>query len=106
MPTVLWLPTSMALRNIGTICAAFRSGRRISNNVDDVGFFAALIGKLTAEGGADPRRVYVTGISNGGLMTHRLGCELADKITAIAPVVRTFTARWRMAVSPRSRCRC
>jgi polyhydroxybutyrate depolymerase len=62
-----------------------------SRNVDDVGFFAALIGKLTAEGGVDPRRVYVTGISNGGLMTHRLGCELADKITAVAPVVRTFT---------------
>lgn len=61
------------------------------NNVDDVGFFAALIGRLTAAGGADPRRVYVTGISNGGLMTHRLGCELADKVAAIAPVVRTFT---------------
>jgi len=61
------------------------------DNVDDVGFFAALIGKLTGKGGADPRRVYVTGISNGGLMTHRLGCELADKLTAIAPVVRTFT---------------
>jgi len=62
------------------------------NNVDDVGFFAALITRLTAAGGADPRRVYVTGISNGGLMTHRLGCELADKVAAIAPVVRTFTS--------------
>ena len=37
------------------------------------------------------QRVFVTGVSNGGLMSHRLGCELADKIAAIAPVVRTFT---------------
>jgi len=63
------------------------------NNVDDVGFFNALIGRLVDTAGADPKRVYVTGISNGGLMTHRLGCELADKVAAIAPVVRTLTER-------------
>lgn len=62
-------------------------------NIDDVGFFAALIDKFVAEHHADPKRVFVTGISNGGLMSHRLGCELAGKIAAIAPVVRTLTVK-------------
>jgi polyhydroxybutyrate depolymerase len=35
---------------------------------------------------ADPKRVYVTGISNGAIMSYRLACELSHKITAIAPV--------------------
>ena len=32
-------------------------------------------------------RVYVTGMSNGAMLTHRLGRELSRKIAAIAPVV-------------------
>jgi polyhydroxybutyrate depolymerase len=70
------------------------------NNVDDVGFFSALIDKLVATAGADGTRVYVAGISNGGLMSHRLGCELADKVAAIAPVVRTFTRKLANGCSP------
>jgi polyhydroxybutyrate depolymerase len=62
-------------------------------NIDDVGFFSALIDRFVSQHQADARRVFVTGISNGGLMSHRLGCELADKIAAIAPVVRTLTNR-------------
>jgi polyhydroxybutyrate depolymerase len=34
----------------------------------------------------DPKRAYVTGISNGGIMSYRLACELSHKIAAIAPV--------------------
>ncbi|MCK5419527.1 MAG: hypothetical protein KAI93_13490, partial [Desulfobacterales bacterium] len=34
----------------------------------------------------DSKRIFVTGISNGGLMAFRLGCSLPDKIRAIAPV--------------------
>jgi polyhydroxybutyrate depolymerase len=55
-------------------------------NVDDVGFISALIDHLSDELNIDAKRVYVTGISNGGMMSHRLGCELSQKITAIAPV--------------------
>jgi polyhydroxybutyrate depolymerase len=64
-----------------------------AKNIDDVGFFSALIDRLIAENHVDSRRVFVTGISNGGLMSHRLGCELSGKIAAIAPVVRTLTVR-------------
>jgi len=34
----------------------------------------------------DRRRVYATGLSNGGMMAHRLAAEAADLIAAIAPV--------------------
>jgi polyhydroxybutyrate depolymerase len=34
----------------------------------------------------DPGRVLVTGISSGGRMTYAAGCELADRLLAIAPV--------------------
>ena len=57
------------------------------DHVDDVGFIEAIIDRLVASGRADPARVYVTGMSNGAMMTHRLGRELSLKLAAIAPVV-------------------
>ena len=55
-------------------------------NIDDVKFISKLIDKFINDFHADPQRVYVTGISNGGFMSYRLACELSDKIAAIAPV--------------------
>lgn len=54
--------------------------------VDDVGFISALIDRFVSEHGADAHRVYVTGMSNGGMMSFRLACELSDRVAAIAPV--------------------
>ncbi len=54
--------------------------------VDDTGFISALIGHLIEEYNIDKTRVYATGISNGAIMSYRLGCELTGKIAAIAPV--------------------
>lgn len=65
-------------------------------NIDDVGFFEALIEHLTAQHPIDSERIFVTGISNGGLMSFRLGCSLPDKIRAIAPV----TAQIPAAIEP------
>jgi polyhydroxybutyrate depolymerase len=58
--------------------------------VDDVGFVSALIDKLTAEYGIDPRWVFATGLSNGAFMAQRLACDLSEKIAAIAPVAGTL----------------
>ena len=54
------------------------------NPPDDVGFLRELITALQAELHPDPRRIYVTGFSNGGFMTHRAGIQLADLVAAIA----------------------
>lgn len=61
----------------------------MKNDVDDVGFIRALIDELVARYPIDPKRIYATGMSNGGMMTHRLGIELSDRLAAIAPVVAT-----------------
>lgn len=71
--------------NAGWCC-----GKAEENNVDDIGFIAALIDELTGNYNIDPKRVYVTGMSNGGMMAYRLACELSDKIAAIAPVAGTM----------------
>lgn len=55
-------------------------------NIDDVGFISALIDTMIRDYNIDPNRVYITGISNGAIMSYRLACELSHKITAIAPV--------------------
>lgn len=53
---------------------------------DDVGFISALIDHLVKTKNIDSKNVYVAGISNGGMMAHRLALELVDKITAVATI--------------------
>lgn len=74
--------TRLLTWNAGHCCAYARE-----NNIDDVGFISAIIDKLTASHRADPRRVYVTGMSNGAMMTHVIGRKLSSRVAAIAPVV-------------------
>jgi polyhydroxybutyrate depolymerase len=62
------------------------------NNIDDVGFIAAMLDRLALEFSVDPARIYATGISNGGFMAYRLACDLADRFAAVAPVAATITA--------------
>jgi polyhydroxybutyrate depolymerase len=64
-------------------CCAYAMEERI----DDVAFISALIDHMIATRHVDPKRVYVTGMSNGGMMSHRLAIELSTKVAAIAPVV-------------------
>jgi polyhydroxybutyrate depolymerase len=60
------------------------------NNVDDVGFVRAIAADLQTLAKIDPQRIYATGMSNGGILSHRLGCEAADLFAAIAPVAGTL----------------
>jgi len=67
--------------NAGVCC-----GTAAANGVDDVGFIRAMVAAIEAEASVDVARVYVTGLSNGGAMTHRLACEAADLFAAAAPI--------------------
>jgi len=69
-------------------------------NLDDVGFISALIDHLSDELNIDASRIYVTGISNGGMMSHRLGCELSQRIAAIAPVASNIPVNMASVWSP------
>lgn len=71
--------------NAGTCCAV------LAPNRDDVGFALALVEKMKQQACIDAKRVYSTGMSNGGYMSHRLACEHADVFAAIAPVAGTLS---------------
>lgn len=68
--------------------------------IDDVGFISSLIEHLAVEHRIDKKRVYVTGISNGAMMSFRLGCELSEKIAAIAPVAGAMPENLPSRCSP------
>jgi polyhydroxybutyrate depolymerase len=75
---------------------SWADGRGVSpadrRHVDDVGFLVALTGKLVNEFGVAPGHVFATGMSNGGFMANKLGCDRADVFAAIAPVAGTLGA--------------
>ncbi|RAY15817.1 hypothetical protein DPM19_08600 [Actinomadura craniellae] len=54
--------------------------------IDDVTFLDRLIDSLVRLGLADPRRVYLTGFSNGGGMAYRYACERPDRVAAVGVV--------------------
>lgn len=63
-----------------------RSYKAHNNNIDDVGFISLLIDTLIETKNVDSNRIYITGMSNGALMVHRLAIELSGKIAAAAAV--------------------
>ncbi len=63
---------------------------------DDVAFIAALLDDLATVVNVDLKRVYATGLSNGGMMCYRLAAELPERIAAIAPVAGTLAMdQWK-----------
>jgi polyhydroxybutyrate depolymerase len=65
-------------------------GYAMANNIDDVAFVRALVADLQANYNIDPKRIYATGLSNGGIMSYRLACEASDIFAAIGPVAGTL----------------
>lgn len=67
--------------NAGNCC-----GQAAARNVDDVAFVRHVLDDLGRIANVDRRRVFATGMSNGGMMAYRLASEMSDRIAAIAPV--------------------
>lgn len=58
---------------------------------DDVAFIVELTQKLILDGVADPKRIYITGVSNGGAMTLTLACQRPDLFAGAASVIMGMT---------------
>jgi polyhydroxybutyrate depolymerase len=58
----------------------------LENNIDDVGFLSALINELSAVLSIDPERLFVAGLSNGGMMANRLAAERSDIFAGAAVI--------------------
>ncbi len=73
-------------KTFGTWNGGYGCGSAMEQGVDDVAFVGQLLDELAARWPVDARRIYATGISNGGVMSLALACGLADRIAAVAPI--------------------
>lgn len=71
--------TGLPFWNATDACCNFYGSK-----VDDVGYLATVLAELQAVFNVDPKRIYLVGHSNGGFMAHRMACEHAETIAAIA----------------------
>ena len=78
----------LATWNAGACCGDSRD-----RQVDDVGFTRALVALLGQRLNIDNRRVFAVGMSNGGMMAHRLACDASDLFQAVASVAGTDVTR-------------
>jgi polyhydroxybutyrate depolymerase len=69
--------------------------------VDDVGFAKAVIDDIAKRQTIDRSRVFATGLSNGAIFTHRLACDTADMLAAIAPVIGAVAKNTAASCRPR-----
>jgi len=66
----------------------------------DTAFIGSLLTALELDACVDPARIYAAGFSMGGGMVNALGCRLADRIAAIAPVSGLYGPDWEGACAP------
>jgi len=74
----------LATWNAGGCC-----GNARDRGIDDVGFVRALVARVQSQVSIDGARVFATGMSNGGMLAHRLACEAPDVFRAVASVAGT-----------------
>lgn len=56
------------------------------NPPDDIAFLRQLIQRLNGELSPDPKKIFVVGLSNGGLIAHRVALDMGDVVAAAAVV--------------------
>ncbi|MDI1229274.1 MAG: alpha/beta hydrolase-fold protein [bacterium] len=71
----------IATWNAGTCC-----GNARDKNIDDVGFVRGMVAHITGKMNIAADKIYATGMSNGGMMSERLACEMSNVFKAIASV--------------------
>ena len=91
VPFVVVYPNGVqSLLGIRTWNAGGCCGFARDNDINDVGFVAALIDSLLVNFRISDDQIYATGLSNGGMMAYRLAAELPDRFAAIAPVAASL----------------
>ena len=71
-------------------------------HIDDMKFLNNLITALLGAYPIDSKRVFLTGASNGGLMTYRMGCEASTQLAGIAPVIANIPEAILATCSPKN----
>ncbi|MDC8785213.1 extracellular catalytic domain type 1 short-chain-length polyhydroxyalkanoate depolymerase [Roseateles koreensis] len=81
--------------NAGGCCGDARD-----RSIDDVGFLRAVVAAVSARLNIDREQVFAVGMSNGGMMAHRLACDAADVFRAVASVAGTDASTQCQPSSP------
>ncbi len=55
-------------------------------NINDVDFIKAVLTEIRSKYSVDEKKIYATGLSNGGMMCYLIACELSEHFAAVAPV--------------------
>lgn len=74
----------LATWNAGHCCGYARD-----QQVDDMAYVKNVIEDIQTQLSIHPQQIFATGMSNGGMLTYRLACEMADTFRAIAAVAGT-----------------
>lgn len=74
----------LATWNAGKCCGYARDSK-----ADDVGFIKTLITEIKKHALIDPKRIIISGMSNGAMMGYRLACEIPELFTHLAAVAGT-----------------
>lgn len=82
--------TPAAGQRLGTWNATHCCGTAMRQRVDDTGFVAAVLDQVLQRQAIDAKRVYAAGLSNGGLMVHRVAAAYPERWAAIAPVIASL----------------
>jgi polyhydroxybutyrate depolymerase len=107
--SVAWYGFAEAARKSG-FAAVFPRGIALQWNdgrdawmsgVDDVAFLKRLARELASRGIADPARVYLVGISNGGMMTFRMLCEASELFAGAGTIIASMPAAAGAKCRPR-----
>ncbi len=80
-----------------------KRNKYIKKQDNDIAFLKQLIDYMVQYEQVDPKRVYITGMSNGGMMSIRMACEASDKITAIAPIIANMPVDIVEACKPKKK---
>jgi len=59
---------------------------RRSAPADDIAFFNQMLDQIGTKFSLDSSRIYAAGLSEGGFMSMRLGCDLSDRIAGVAAI--------------------
>jgi len=86
-----WLPLDAVADREGFVVAYpfaidGRWNLEARGGIDDRGFLDAMVDRLASEGLADRRRIYLTGISRGALLSWTLLCHGASRFAAAVPI--------------------
>jgi polyhydroxybutyrate depolymerase len=75
-------------------------GRAFEELLDEIAFVRTVMADVTSIVCIDPKRVYASGISQGGGMAHHVGCLAADIFSGVAPVSSDLRTDPCMPVRP------